>query len=309
MLHNQEKALKGNINSPTNNSGAQETFLAEVKEVLESTNSAEMDETTPPKEAISTPGSDVWKSGGFKDITTTELTEINMLQLDNINFPKLQTPTSMKQTTSTPDLSSKSQEPKFVWKPVHIKTPEKKMVEGSRGKVKVMESTPLIRQGYRSGRLAEDFWSAVGMPNTPTSNPKMLRVIPFLTKNRNTELIEYLVDRRGKSFGAIAFVHIAEVLAGIPWTQVRARQHIVNEVSLTLHKILIFNNNLSNPFQKWNQGRWYSQWGQGTEGEYICTLFVSIDVPEHKVKPRKGLHMGWRREPREISSLLTSQMT
>lgn len=73
--------------------------------------------------------------------------------------------------------------------------------------------------------------------------------------------------------------------------------------------ILIFNNNLSNSFQRWIQGRWYAHWGQGAEGEQICTLFVSIDVPEHKVKPKKGFQLGWRKEPVEISSILASQGT
>jgi hypothetical protein len=147
------------------------------------------------------------------------------------------------------------------------------------------------------------------MPNTPSAPAKKLRVIPFLTKNRHMEQAEYLVDNRGPSFGVVAYVHIAEVLAGIPWTQVRARQHVVDEVSQTLHKLLIFNNNISNPFQSWNQGQWYAQWAQGTEGESICTLYVSIDVPEQKVKPRKGNTLSWRKEPVEISLLHTSKIT
>lgn len=85
------------------------------------------------------------------------------------------------------------------------------------------------------------------MPNTPSANPKMLRVIPFLTKNRHSEQPEYLVDRRGQTFGAISHVHIAEVLAGIPWTTGRAQQHIVIEVSEALHKLLIFNNTRQTP--------------------------------------------------------------
>lgn len=145
------------------------------------------------------------------------------------------------------------------------------------------------------------------MPNTPPTNPKMLRVIPFLTKNRHLEQTEYLVDKRGSSFGTIAYVYVVEQLVGIPWTQIRARQHIVNEVSQALHKILVFNNNLSNPFQQWIQGRWYAHWGYGADGEHICTFFVSIDAPEHKIKPRKGFHLGWRKEPVEVSSILTTQ--
>lgn len=233
---------------------------------------------------------------------------ISALQPDDINFPRLQTPATGHKGSSpnpAPDHSNKQ----FVWNSSNITTPATKSqtTEGSRDKEKAPDSAPLTRQGYRSGRLAEDFWSMLGMPNTPSSNHKLLRVIPFLTKNRHTEQPEYLVDRRGQSFGTIAYVHIAELLAGIPWTQSRARQHVVNEVSQALHRILVFNNNLSNPFQKWIQGRWYAQWGQGAEGEHICTMFVSIDVPEHKVKPRKGFQLGWRKEPVEISAILASQ--
>ena len=212
-------------------------------------------------------------------------------------------------TNSTPGTSSKKHEPKFVWKSAHIATSTPKMVDARRGKEKIPDSTPITQQGYRSGRLAEDFWSALNMPNTPSANPKMLRVIPFLTKNRHTKQPKYLVDRRGQTFGAIAHVHIAGVLAGIPWTPNRAKQHVVNEVSQVLHKLLIFNNNLSNPFQNWTQDHWFAQWGPGADGEHICTLFVSIEVPEHKIKPRKGFQMGWRREPPEISPTLATLMT
>ena len=243
--------------------------------------------------------------------TSESPTGFKMLKPDDINFPKLQTPASATRRTQdqqTPDSSSKNQKPKFVWQSTQIALPARKPTEGGRGKDKHLESTPLTRQGYRSGRLAEDFWSALGTPNTPSTNPKMLRVIPFLTKNRHTQA-EYLVDTRSQSFGAIAHVHVAEVLAGIPWTQSRARQHVVNEVSQVLHKSLVFNNNLSNPFQKWAQGNWYAQWKQGSDGEFICTLFLSIDVPEQKVKPRKGLHLTWRKEPPEVSTLLAERET
>ena len=231
---------------------------------------------------------------------------ISMLQPDDINFPRLPTPTVVNRgspnTTDTPH---------FVWKTPNTTTsaPKSQPLEGSKGKGKLPESAPLTRQGYRTGRLAEDFWTAIDMPNTPTANPKMLRVIPFLTKNRHLEQAEYLIDRRGPSFGVIAYVYIAELLAGIPWTQSRARQHVVNEVSQALHKILIFNNNLSNPFQRCMQGRWYAHWDQGAEGEHICTLFVSIDAPEHKIKPRKGFQWGWRKEPVEVTLILASTNT
>jgi hypothetical protein len=214
---------------------------------------------------------------------------ISLLQPDDINFPRLPTPTAT--TRGSPKTT---ETPHFVWRAPHTATSASKLqsTEGSKGKDKLPESAPLTRQGYRTGRLAEDFWTAIGMPNTPTTNHKLLRVIPFLTKNRHLDQAEYLIDRRGPSFGAIAYVHIAELLAGIPWTQSRARQHVVNEVSQALYKLLIFNNNLSNPFQRWTQGRWFAQWGQGVEGEHICTLFVSIDAPEHKIKPRKGFLLG-----------------
>ena len=69
----------------------------------------------------------------------------------------------------------------------------------------------------------------------------MLRVIPFLTKNRHMEQAEYLVDKRGQSFGAIAHVHIAEVLAGVSMDAKQGRtmllmkclRHFTNYLSLT----------------------------------------------------------------------------
>ena len=232
------------------------------------------------------------------------------LQPDDINFPKLQTPNSTPRRHQEPEPTIKSTESQFVWKSQHAASPiSTSQVVGTKGKGKLSDSTPITRQGYRTGRLAEDFWSSLGMPNIPTTNSKKLRVIPFLTKNRHIDQAEYLVDSQGPSFGAIANVHIAEVLAGIPWTQTRARQHVVDEVSHMLYKLLIFNNNISNPFQRWSQGQWYAQWGQGTKGESICTLYVSIDVPEQKVKPRKGNNMSWRKEPVEVSLIRASPNT
>ena len=123
-----------------------------------------------------------------------------MLTPDDINFPKLQTPTSG--TKKTPvvkqnDAVNKSEEPQFVWKAQQVAklTPKKHMVESGR-RDRFAESTPLTRHWYRSGRMAEDFWTAIGMPNTPTANPKMLRVIPFLTKNCQTDKAAYLVDKK-----------------------------------------------------------------------------------------------------------------
>ena len=80
------------------------------------------------------------------------------------------------------------------------------------------------------------------MPNIPQSNRKRLRVIPFLIKNpkqgKNLEWVEYLVDKSAHPFTTITFVHVVELLAGIPWTTNRARQHVVNEVSQCEPKVV-----------------------------------------------------------------------
>lgn len=96
------------------------------------------------------------------------------------------------------------------------------------------------------------------------------------------------------------------MLAGVPWTTIRARQHIVNEVSQALHKVLVFNNQHNTPFQKWSQGLWHSQWARSNDGEHVCTLYVSIAVPEHKVKFRKGRELGWRSVPEPIKEVLST---
>lgn len=162
------------------------------------------------------------------------------------------------------------------------------------------DSAPITRQGYRTGRLAEDFWGTLGIPNTPSSTRKTLRVIPFLTKNSFTEQAEYLVDKKIPPFTTIVQVHVDEVLAGVPWSNTRAKEHIVNETSHALHRVLIFNNNLSNPFQKWSQGCWFASWVEDAEGEHTCTLLTSVAVSESKVKPGKGQNFQWQPVPAAI---------
>lgn len=144
-----------------------------------------------------------------------------------------------------------------------------------------------MRQRYCTGCFADDFWTTLGMPNTPHFNIKTLWVIPFLTEVQ--EQAESLVHKSSQSFTTIALVHIAEFLAGISWTTSWASQHVVNEVLQTLHKVLIFNNNLSNPFQKWTKGWWYSHWTSSTKGIYAqCTLAWRSKNPKSKYAKAKN---------------------
>jgi hypothetical protein len=73
--------------------------------------------------------------------------------------------------------------------------------------------------------------------------------------------------------------------------------------------MLIFNNNLSNPFQKWTQGRWFVYWLGGLQGEHTCTLFVSVAIQENKVKPRKGQNIGWHKVLIETREVLNTHTT
>lgn len=122
-----------------------------------------------------------------------------------------------------------------------------------------------------------------------------MRVIPFISKSQTHT--EYLVDNCKQSYTPITIVYIAELLAGVPWTATRARQHIVNELSQALHKILIFNNQNNTPIHKWEQSAWYAQWTLTEEGDHVCTLYSNIAVPEQKLKIRKGREFGWRKTP------------
>lgn len=200
-------------------------------------------------------------------------------------------------------------QPTFVWRAKSHSEINSQGGEKGKEKIKLQgtESTPITRQGYRSGRLAEDFWTALGMPQIPASPRKKLRVIPFITKNEEQE--EYLVDKSILPFANITEVNVAEQLAGIPWSPQRAKQHVVNEVAQALQKILVFNNNHSSPFQKWAQSRWSANWTVNTTGEHTCTLYVCIAVPEAKVKIRKGKELGWKKVPGGIRELLTTITT
>lgn len=141
---------------------------------------------------------------------------------DEINFPKLPSPSRTGKETVTPpsETPEPHEQPHFVWswKPP---TPEDHTTrkDHDKGKnvqphAKTLDSTPITRQGYRTGRLVEDFWLALKTPNTPTSSRKTLQVIPFLIKDR--EPAEYLVNIKTQPFQPIARVLIAELLAGVP---------------------------------------------------------------------------------------------
>ena len=250
-----------------------------------------------------------------------------MLLPDEINFPRLPSLAShslaspARQTTTTspipqiktPQTTEKPAPPAFIWGPQPREDPQqigetltdKGKLKAKHSIPRIPDSAPITRQGYRSGCLAEDFWAALGVPNVPLSSRKTLQVVPLLTKHQLTEQAEYLTDTKSLPLSALAQVHIAELLVGVPWTASRARQHVVNEVSHALHKVLIFNNNLSNPFQKWNQGRWFAHWAQDNDGDHICTIFVSIAVTEDKVKPRKGQYFKWQPVPADIQDQIT----
>ena len=243
-----------------------------------------------------------------------------ILQTDDQNFPKLPSAKSRgtgKEIHPEHNQGESLGTPHFVWrsKPItgeshNQQTPTGEEEKGGGKSIgtaqKIPDSAPITRQGYRTGRLAEDFWTTMNFPNTPTSSRKTLQVIPFLLKDNPKETVEYLVDNKTLSFKPIAQVHIAELLAGIPWTEPRARQHVVNEVAQALHKTFVFTNKSPNPLQKWKQGRWFANWEEAAEGEYTCFLYVSIKVHETKIKPRRGQSLGWRRVPSQLWERISS---
>ena len=157
-----------------------------------------------------------------------------------------------------------------------------------------------LPHGKVGGGLLGSAWH----PNTPSSTRKTLQVIPVLTKDQLVEQAEYLVDKKTPPHSPVVHVWVAEQLAGLPWTPTRARKHVVNEISQALHKVLIFNNNLSNPFQTWDQGRWFGGWTEDSEGEHTCTLFVSVATLESKVKLQKRQHLKWQPVPVAMHKLI-----
>lgn len=231
---------------------------------------------------------------------------------DEANFPRLPSPTikgngpihSPPREVQSPEPAAS---PHFIWNSKRalqenpLQTPSQESEKRSGTHTKIPDSTPITRQGYRSGRLAEDFWLALKMPNTPIAAQKILQVVPLLIKNDNTEgSAEYLVDKKPPPGNVLVRVQIAELLAGIPWTESRVKQHVVNEVAQTLHKLLVFTTKITNPLQKWGHGKWVAIWDEDHNGTQTCTLYVSVPVQEAKIKPRKHLNLGWKRVPEEI---------
>ena len=279
--------------------------------ILEQAANEDPPQLTPDNTNLTQEGTDTQDQRGEREDTPDSIPQAKdidpppELQPNEENFPRLSSPSpSHKSPPPSPCTQQPSTPQVFVWRQKPATTPS----TTDKGKEKVhAESTPITRQGYRSGRLADDFWSVLNIPGTPPSQKKKLRVLPFLTKNFNHT--EYLVDNSKQLHNTITSVNIAELLAGVPWSIQRARQHIVNETAQALHKVLIFNNQHNTPFQKWDQGLWFSQWETTQEDDHVCTLFVSIAAPETKIRIRKGRNIGWRTIPSSIQPLLISTKT
>ena len=141
------------------------------------------------------------------------------------------------------------EQPHLIWrfKPAtqEEQSLKKEHDKGKSSHGKIPESTPITRQGYRTSRLAEDFWLALQTPNTPISARKTLQVIPLLIKDR--EPLEYLVSSKRQQLQPLAQVHIVELLACIPWAEHSAKQHVVSEVAQALHKIFVFTTKIPSP--------------------------------------------------------------
>jgi hypothetical protein len=121
--------------------------------------------------------------------------------------------------------------------------------------------------------------------------------------------MEYLVDLKANPPQPIVQVHIAELLAGIPWTEARVKQHIVNEVAQALYKAFVFTSPSANPLQRWKQGTWLASWSGEPEGDQTCTLYASIKTQEYKLKPRRGRSYGWNRLPDGFRDKIQAHMT
>lgn len=112
--------------------------------------------------------------------------------------------------------------------------------------------------------------------------------------------MDYLVNSKPNAPKHIAQVHIGELLADIPWTEARTRQHIVDEVAQALYRVFVFTNPAANPLQRWKQGKWFAEWTSELDGDHTCTIYVCVKVQESRLKPRKGHTYGWQNVPQNV---------
>ena len=152
------------------------------------------------------------------NVVTPEVTSTSAgldpgLHTNDQNFPKLpsthKTPTGegLDNSTTPPNVSS-SPPAHFIRRSKPPSLTQEATEDGReiKGKTiaKVPDSTPITRQGYRSGRLADDFWTSLDLPNTPHSQRKTLQVIPFLLMDQNRETAAYLADKKTSPHQPIA---------------------------------------------------------------------------------------------------------
>lgn len=114
---------------------------------------------------------------------TASISTTPNLLTDELNFPKLPSPTKQGKETRNDQRKETHQtetteQPHFIWrsKPTTLETsqPSNARESGKCKQAKILDSTPITRQGYRTSRLVEDFWVTLMTPNTPISTRKTL---------------------------------------------------------------------------------------------------------------------------------------
>ena len=128
------------------------------------------------------------RAGHTQSVREKEIDEApnnKTLQPDYLNFPKL--PSSAQKIDQREEHQTQQQQTnhleakQFVWRKLQMPEMQEQgaiRAGGEKGKGKqvsrTLDSAPITRQGYRSGKLAEDFWVALATPHTPTSMRKTL---------------------------------------------------------------------------------------------------------------------------------------
>lgn len=81
-----------------------------------------------------------------------------------------------------------------------------------------------------------------------------------------------------KGKAPIALRQITVLESQTKWTTQEARNHLVNESSLSLRKVILNTHNLHNPIKRWNDAVWFHRWVEDGLGASHCVIMVIIPI-------------------------------
>ena len=159
---------------------------------------------------------------------------------------------------------------------------------------KAVDPNSTLKRGYLTTNIPMCFWDATNILVPFKAKNNRCRVYPILLESMTGDARrsnqKFLIQKAepGKSFSkAITFRQLSVIEGVNDWSVKEAQNHLVNEGSLALRKVIINTNNKVNPLKYWKDAMWFYRWIKVDNDNCHCVILAFIPVqldsiPVHK---------------------------